>query len=234
MGSMPTTHSLIPFRRDHPPDHPRDHPPDHPVAGANRHPLPQASLLTRARAGDRAAFQAIFAQYEDAVYGYVCRLLGGAGGARDVEHACDLTQDVFLRAYLALSNVPEDAGVWVWLCRIATDVCLAAQRWPARIGRDPLALLSWGLRPRLRRGSSRTRREAAHPRAPRADDVQSILAEMRPKYRACLALREYCGLSYTEIGLVLSVSRTAVRSLVLRAREQFSRIRAATDRSTAA
>jgi RNA polymerase sigma-70 factor (ECF subfamily) len=200
------------------------------MVGADRQASLQASLLARARAGDRQAFEAIVGQYEASVYGYVCRLLGSVGGAGGAEHAHHLTRDVFLRAYRALPNAPEDAGVWVWLCRIATDVCLAAQRWRTRVRRHPLAFLASALHPRLSRAIPRTHPMGPHLRAPRAegpvgpDELQSILAGMRPKYR---------GFSYEEIAEVLSVSRAAVRSLVFRAREEFGRVRAGVERSPA-
>ena len=51
--------------------------------------------------------------------------------------------------------------------------------------------------------------------------VHRVLQELPPKYRLCLVLREYQGLSCEEIGEVIGSSRSAVKSLLFRAREEF-------------
>ena len=48
-----------------------------------------------------------------------------------------------------------------------------------------------------------------------------MLDKLPPKYRACLVLREYQGMSCEEIAVVLGTTRSAVKSLLFRAREEF-------------
>jgi RNA polymerase sigma-70 factor (ECF subfamily) len=54
--------------------------------------------------------------------------------------------------------------------------------------------------------------------------VQRTLNRMSEKYRLCLVLREYQEMSCDEIADVIKVSRSAVKSLLFRAREQFREI----------
>jgi RNA polymerase sigma-70 factor (ECF subfamily) len=54
--------------------------------------------------------------------------------------------------------------------------------------------------------------------------VQRILAKLSPKHRVALVLKEYQGLSCDEIAEVMGTSRSAVKSLLFRAREEFRQI----------
>ena len=73
--------------------------------------------VRRAQESDRLDFEAIFSQYQHSIYNYVYRLMGNA------EDANDLTQDTFLKAYLALPKMSSDLNVAPWLYRIATNTC---------------------------------------------------------------------------------------------------------------
>ena len=78
----------------------------------------ESILISRAQAGDHEAFEQLFNQYQAQIYNYIYRLMGSA------EDANDMTQDTFLKAYLALSKTSQDLRVGAWLYRIATNVCL--------------------------------------------------------------------------------------------------------------
>ena len=65
-----------------------------------------------------AMTQLFFSQYQTAIYNYIYRLMGSA------EDAYDMTQDTFLKAYLALPNVIAAGGTW-----IATADAIRQQRW---------------------------------------------------------------------------------------------------------
>ena len=49
--------------------------------------------------------------------------------------------------------------------------------------------------------------------------IESALAEVNPKFRAALVLREMEGLSYEEIGEILEISLGTVKSRILRGRD---------------
>jgi RNA polymerase sigma-70 factor (ECF subfamily) len=51
--------------------------------------------------------------------------------------------------------------------------------------------------------------------------VQDVLNKMNARYRLALMLREYEGMSTVEIGEVMGVSSSAVKSALYRAREEF-------------
>ncbi len=168
------------------------------------------SWLARAKAGDHAAFETLFARYERPIRGYAYRLLGNA------DDAAELTQETFLRAYRALPGTNDDLNVGPWLHRIAANACLdllrRRRRWaPWEVAEhhpserpedDPVGTL---LRAETRRA------------------VRQALLGLSPRHRQALVLREYEGLSCAEIGVIMGLTDTAVKALLFRGRQAFRR-----------
>ena len=181
----------------------------------------EAALIARAQAGDHAAFEAIFTQYQTAIYNYIYRLMGSA------EDAYDMTQDTFLKAYLALPKTSDDLRVGAWLYRIATNVCLDELRHRKLVKWQPWEAFVSVFHPSQVAKDS-PERDCIN--SENNEEVQLILEKMHPKYRMCLILREYHDLSYDEIAEVLSTTRAAVKSLLFRAREEFRQVYAKVER----
>jgi len=159
-------------------------------------------------------FEKLYQQYEQPIYQYVYRLLG------DPEDARDFTQDAFVKAYrklpetLAKGNFQPQA----WLYRIATNVCLDELR-----HRKLLKWQPWETFVSLFHPSqiARDNPERDALQIETRHEVEKVLEKLSPRYRAALMLREYHGLGYEEISDVMGTSRTAVKTLLLRARESF-------------
>lgn len=175
----------------------------------------EAALIARAQAGDHAAFEAIFSQYQTQIYNYIYRLMGSA------EDAYDMTQDTFLKAYLALPKTSDDLRVGAWLYRIATNVCLDELRHRKLVKWQPWEAFISVFHPTQVAKDSPERDTIDRENT---EEVQLILEKMHPKYRMCLVLREYHDLSYDEIAEVLNTTRAAVKSLLFRAREEFRQV----------
>jgi RNA polymerase sigma-70 factor (ECF subfamily) len=177
--------------------------------------IDETNWIARARQGDAAAFEAIYQRYERRIYSFIYRMMGNA------EDASDLTQDTFVKAYLALPRTTPDLNVSAWLHRIASNACLDVLR-----RRRLVQWLPWEVfdtNPAL---------EPAAPDDPAGNDlrreteqeVQRILTLLSPKHRTALVLKEYQGLSCDEIAEVMGTSRSAVKSLLFRAREEFRQV----------
>ena len=175
----------------------------------------ERTAIAFAQAGDHSAFEWIYGQYETQISNYVYRLMGSA------EDAYDLTQDTFLKAYLALPKTSDDLRVGAWLYRIATNVCLDELRHRRLVKWQPWEAFISVFHPSQVARDSPERdcldRETT-------EEVRLILDRLRPEYRLCLILREYHDLSYDEIAEALATTRAAVKSLLFRAREEFRRV----------
>ena len=83
---------------------------------------PLAALLSRAREGDLAAFEALVAATREQVYGLSLRMLGS-----DAE-AAEVLQETYLSAWQSLGNFRGDAAFSSWVYRIAANHCLMRLR----------------------------------------------------------------------------------------------------------
>lgn len=177
----------------------------------------EARLLEWAREGNQAAFAELMAHYERMVYSLIYRMMG------DADDAYDLTQNTFVKAYLALTRFRQGGQrhFSAWLMRIATNQCLDVLR-----RRQRLRWLPW-------EGPKHDQLLVSPP----LDDpervavsqetgamVQRVLGRMSHRHRMALILREYEGLSCEEIGEVMGLSRSAVKALLFRAREEFRQV----------
>jgi len=173
----------------------------------------EATWIARARSGDGAAFDALYTRYERQIYAYVYRTMNG-----NPDDATDLTQETFLKAYKALGKTSDDLNISAWLHRIAYNTCLDELRRRQRIRWQPWDMMKHD---RLLRGSAGENPERSTLRREAEGTVQEILNRMSPRNRQALILREYEGLSCEDIGVVMGVSRSAVKSVLFRAREEF-------------
>lgn len=171
--------------------------------------------VSRARAGDQAAFEAIFQRYERQIYSFAYRMMG------DPDDAYDLTQECFIKAYRNLEKTNGDLNVSAWLHRIASNSCLDVLRRRKRI-----RWLPWenDRHETLLQPYAPDDPEASVVSTETRQDVQVILNQMSPRNRLALLLREFEGLSTEEIGEVLGISRSAVKSVLFRARDEFRKL----------
>ena len=86
-------------------------------------------LADRAAEGDRAAFEEIYHRYVNRVYGLCLRLTS------DVGEAETLTQDTFVKAWLAIAGYAGHGNLGGWLGRVAVNLWRDRFRASARRGR---------------------------------------------------------------------------------------------------
>ena len=170
--------------------------------------------VARVRGGDSAAFAALYQRYERRIYAFVYRMMGNP------DDAFDLTQETFLKAFRALDRTDAELNVNAWLHRIASNACMDVLR-----RRQRLRWLPWD-GARHERASSQ--REDDPEDTLLGDETQRavarVLRAMSPRNRQAMILREYEGLSCEDIGEIMGVSRSAVKSILFRGREEFRKI----------
>ena len=160
-----------------------------------------AALVARIRAGDDDAFELLVARFQAPLFRYLHGLVGSH------EHAQDLLQETFLRAYRSLATLDDPALLRGWLYRIAHNQAVSALRRRRLISWLPLSLGQPLAAPE--RGSI----EALH--------VNEALARVPVHQRAPLLLHLVGGFSYTEIAALLGQSEGTVRMRISRARAAF-------------
>ncbi|MBA3851074.1 MAG: sigma-70 family RNA polymerase sigma factor [Chloroflexi bacterium] len=82
----------------------------------------ERSLVERAQAGDRDAFEMLVRQKVDAVYRTAYAILGSEADAQDA------TQETFIAAWRSLPRLREPDRFPAWLGRITTNACRMSLR----------------------------------------------------------------------------------------------------------
>ena len=169
-------------------------------------------LVRRTLAGDQNAFAALVEKYKDPVYNVAYRMLGNAAEAEDV------AQEAFVRAYTQLRTYKDTHRFSTWLLSIASHLSidqLRRRRFLA-LPLDNVPFLEWiadlGAGP-----------EQAAVQGETSDEMQRLLQQLPPKYRAVLILRYWHDLSYEEIAGVLHLTPALVKARLHRARELVAR-----------
>lgn len=171
--------------------------------------MTEQDLVTRARAGEDAAFAELVEQYQTAIYNLCYRMLGEAGEAEEA------AQEAFLRAYSQLAGYDPTRSFKTWLFSIASHYCIDRLRkrrliWLS-IDDDDLAP-----HPALREPTP-TPEEASIHREHR-DQIQAVLGKLNPDDRAVIVMRYWQDLSYEEIATATRATVSSVKSRLHRAR----------------
>src|SRR5215213_6716641 len=167
-------------------------------------------LLQEAAAGGGASYGALYDRYSEQVYNYCLRLTGSP------DDAADATQDAFVNVLGRLHR--DDSPVLDF-----SSYLFAAAR------NESYAL--------MRRRSRTEPTDEAPELAPPEPDVETdperaallrdsqeavrdANAQLAPRHREVLALREVAGRSYEEIGGIMGISENAAAQLIWRARSK--------------
>jgi RNA polymerase sigma-70 factor (ECF subfamily) len=154
-----------------------------------------AALLARARRGDRAAFAAIYSQYERAAFGLALRILGRGVEAEDAVH------DAFVRAFEKISGYRGDAPFGAWIKRLVANAAIDRLRRERRWREDDDALESLP-------------QPASSPSA--SMDATSLFDRLPARARSVVWLHEMEGYSHAEIGAMFRQSESWSKSLLAR------------------
>jgi RNA polymerase sigma-70 factor, ECF subfamily len=174
--------------------------------------IAEARLVADALGGSQTAFEHIVRRYQRPILSLIVRITA------DRAQAEDLAQETFVKAFRNLKSFDPTRRLSSWLFRIAHNTALDALR---RV-RPELVELDG-----LREGDPQ--RDPAAPDLPDSLEqaalgaaLSAALRELRPGYRAAIALRYEQELSFEEIGHVLGMPEVTARTYVHRARKELA------------
>jgi RNA polymerase sigma-70 factor (ECF subfamily) len=166
-------------------------------------------------------FETLIERYHDELYGYLWRLLDGAGQADATVDAQDLTQEVFLRAYKAFERLRPDSNYRAWLYKIATHCAYTALKRSQRQTGNNVPLLDDV------HGDGITDADQLPDQAVAFNETlasaRQAIAALPTKQRAALVLRHVQGLDYAEIAQALGCSEDSARANVYQALRRLRR-----------
>lgn len=176
---------------------------------------PDDELVRAARDGDMAALDTLLRRHQPRLLA-LCRRL--TGDPTDAEDAC---QEALIALARGLRRFDGRSAFTTWAYRVTTNTCLDELRRRRRRpvpSEDPIAGPERSGRPALRSGPQPVATGDPGDGIAARLDVDTALAAIAPDFRAAVALRDLCQLSYDEIAEVLDVPPGTVRSRIARGR----------------
>lgn len=177
-------------------------PNDHPETSVS--PDEDALLIARARAGEAAAFGALYDRYVEAVYRYVFYRV------RETAEAEDVTSEVFMKALRAMPRYETRQPFLAWLYRIARNAVID--------------------RARRKRTQVSFEDALAHPNADRildpdatlfrqvdAETLRGAIRQLTPLQQEVIVLRYVEGLDTRAIARIVGKREGTVRGIEFRA-----------------
>lgn len=170
--------------------------------------MSQEQLVAAARDGDQGAFEELVRQTYVSTYTLAYRLTGNEEDARDV------VQETYLRAWKAMKRFRGDAQFSTWLYRITANTSATMTQRRSRQRAESLDDAEVvDDRPFVNPEAS-SEASALHER------LSAAVAELPPKLRAVVVLKDIYDLSHEAIAEELGISEAAAKVRLHRARKR--------------
>jgi RNA polymerase sigma-70 factor (ECF subfamily) len=166
------------------------------------------TLAARILMGDKMAFEAILDRYEKTVFNVTYRMVG------NYEDAMDITQAVFVKIYRKIELYNPSFKFFSWLYRMTLNEVINF------LHREKVA--------RVAREEKKLGHPASLALSTPEDDIadlernaqlQRALSALKPDYRVVLILKYFVDLSYEQIGQILQIEVTKVKSRLFTGRQ---------------
>lgn len=168
----------------------------------------QQDLISRAKAGDMAAFETLYRAFNERIYNFARQMVGSDADAADV------AQETFVRAWKSLPKLRDNAAFAGWLYRIALN---QSNEFLSRRKRGEVPFDS----------ESQEIRNIPTGTAGPEDSIldgetlvilEKAMSELNPEHRAAIAMHHLDGMDVTEVAEALRVPKGTVLSRLARAR----------------
>src|SRR3954462_2533530 len=156
-------------------------------------------LLFRDPKTKEKGFTAIIKKYQEKLYWHIRRMVV------DHDDANDVLQNVFIRVWNGLQNFREDAQLYTWLYRVATNECLTFLEQQKKRAAVSLSDVESGL-------SNKIKADRHFDPNKLEWKLQLAIQQLPEKQRLVFSLRYYDEMPYEEMSRVLETSEGALKA----------------------
>jgi RNA polymerase sigma-70 factor (ECF subfamily) len=181
--------------------------------------LNDSNLIRASQRGDRAAFETLVRQYDQAVLRLALHLTNSEADAQDIY------QEAFLKAYRHIGNFRFECSFYTWIYRIVTNLCLdhLRKRQTRREDSHVISDSSGQEVDLLERVSDD--RPGANPerdlmRRELGAKISHALTRLTPRERIVFELKHYQGLRLRTIGEMLNTTEETAKNTLFRATQK--------------
>jgi len=177
--------------------------------------LADEELVRRVLSGEEELFGVLVRRYQTRIHAHVARMVGNR------DDALDLTQEIFVKVFQALSRYNPEFKFSTWLFRIAGNAAIdhLRKRRPRTVPLEQPATAG------DREGVSTFEYKSSGPdpfselrNTERGQAITRAIAGLPPEFRELITLRHFTGLSYEEIAEIKQMPLGTVKNKLFRAR----------------
>lgn len=179
--------------------------------------MDELKLIEKVKNGSRSAFEELVKLHEKNVYNLALKLL------RNREDALDAAQDAFLKAWIGLKSFRGDSKFSAWLYRLTYNTCLDIIRKSKKGEIISLTSENEDETDFEIRDDKPTPEEYAEKQEMR-ETVREAVSSLHEEYRQIIIMREFTGLSYSEIAVMTGLNEGTVKSRISRGRQKLAEI----------
>lgn len=167
--------------------------------------------IEKARHGDEEAFTMLVDTYQTPVFNLCYRMLGQSAAAEDA------SQETFWRAWQKIKSYDPQRPFGTWLLSIAAHYCIDQQR------KQKVTLFELDEYPDFDLGDPGVPNPETEVITSDEDErLHSLINQLNPPDRAAVILKYWYGCSEEEISQMLTLTVSAVKSRLHRARRQLA------------
>ena len=189
------------------------------MAGQSLGRIDDTLLVRDAQRGNRAAFEELVRNYDQAVLRLAMHLTGSEHEAQDVY------QEAFLKAYKSIGNFRFECSFYTWIYRIVTNLCLDhLRKRQVRKEDAPVATDATGeqydVLEQVPDGRSGANPERDLMRRELGKRIGHALEKLTPRERMVFELKHYHGLKLRTVGEVLNTTEETAKNTLFRATQK--------------
>jgi len=172
----------------------------------------EKGLVAKIKVGDKKAFEELVQTYHKRIYMIAYSIL------KNEADAYDATQDVFLKVFKYIGNFKENSSLYTWMYKITRNVSIDIYR-----KKRNLNSVEYGDYHKGDLYSDSVHHKVSSPveqveRRELSVKVAKAMEKLSDDHRIMLQLREFDGMSYSDIAEVLGISKGTVMSRLHHAR----------------
>ena len=185
--------------------------------------LTDQEVVLLARGGQERAYRELVRRYERPIFSLLYRMV------RDRELAEDLSQETFVKALNAIESYRPEYKFSSWLFKIANNAAidhlrrreldtLSLEGSPHAVTPDAMEATALQIGDRAENPLDIVEAKEL------GGEIERVIAQLRPEYRACILLRHVDGRAYEEIAEMLDLPLGTVKTYIHRARNELRRL----------
>ena len=189
------------------------------MASASTRRIDDSALIREAQRGNRAAFEELVRQYDQAVLRLALHLTGSESDAQDIY------QEAFLKAYRSIGKFRFECSFYTWIYRIVTNLCLDQLRKRQVRKEDAPVVVDGSGEEFDLLGQVADDRSGADPerdlmRRELGARIGMALQRLSGRERMVFELKHYQGLKLRTIGEMLNTTEETAKNTLFRATQK--------------